>query len=152
MLHHAGPQALAPPGENAEKVLNFEITPVFGITIPLIVRHGKVAADIKLGEIQLLPPRAPGKPLFLKVDLQRSGNGSVLGDFQVAVEKSAKLSKGTVLAVAKGVGVYTGLDHRTHSMSLNHSAQGELDGARLKVVFTPTDGSKTPQIAYYDCK
>jgi P pilus assembly chaperone PapD len=144
------PKPPVAPGEGDEKTMNFDITPIFGITIPLIIRHGHVVTDIKLGQMKLVPPKEPGKPPFLSVDLLRSGNGSVLGDFQVTVEKSAKLSRGTVLAIAKGVGIYNGLDHRTHLMSLEHAAKGELAGAKLKVVFTPTDGSKVSQTAFFD--
>jgi len=144
------PKPPATPGEGAEQTMNFEITPVFGITIPLIVRQGNVTTDIKLGQMKLIPPKAEGHPPFLSVDLLRSGNGSVLGDIQVSVEKGSKLSHGTVLGVAKGIGIYGGLDHRTHLLSLLHASQGELGGSRLKVVFTPTDGAKTPQTAFFD--
>ena len=144
------PRPPAAPGEGDEKVMNFDITPLFGITIPLIIRHGNVATDIKLGPMRLVPAKVAGRPPFLSVDLLRTGNGSVLGDFQVSVEKSPKLSRGTILAIAKGVGVYGGLDHRTHLMSLDHAAKGELAGSRLKVVFTPTDGAKVSQTAYFE--
>jgi hypothetical protein len=55
-----------------------EIVPVYGVTIPVILREGEVWAGAELANPVL---RADGTAL--EVELRRSGNGSLFGDLEI---------------------------------------------------------------------
>lgn len=146
VLFQAVPPAEAPqpPAAEGEKGLSFKLTPIFGITIPIIVRHGTLKAELGLKDPKITPPDKEGAPWALGFLIQRRGNSSVLGDLQVQVEKAPRLKKGEVLVQMKGIGIYTGLEAREMNVRLTAPKGESLKGAQLKVTFTPTDGNAAP--------
>lgn len=141
------PQPAAPEGD---KGLSFKLTPIFGITIPIIVRHGTLKAELGLKGAKVLPPEKEGGPWDLSFEILRKGNSSVLGDLQVQVEKSAHHKKGEALIQLKGIGIYTGLDAREMRLPLPAPKGVDFKGAQLRITFTPTDGNATPVTALVD--
>lgn len=59
--------------------ISTEIVPVYGVTIPVIIREGEVTASATLANPVL---RADGAAL--EVELRRSGNASLFGDLEIA--------------------------------------------------------------------
>lgn len=135
-----------PEGAELEKKLSITIRPVYGISIPIIVRHGETRATLSLGNLRLRPPTLEGAPPAVLLNLERQGNRSVMGDFEVAVEGGGSLKKGTLLAVAKGIAVYDNLSAREVALPLQLGKEATLQGSRLKVTFTPQD-IKLPPVA-----
>jgi hypothetical protein len=82
------------------------------------------------------------------VDLERQGNRSVMGDFEVAVEAGGSLKKGTLVAVAKGIAVYHTLPAREVALPLQLEKGASIQGARLKVSFIPQDIKLPPVVAH----
>ena len=141
------PEPEAAPGEHA---LSFKLTPIFGITIPIIVRHGNLKAQLGISKAQAMPPEKDEAPWTLAFSLERRGNSSVLGDLKVQVEKGGQLQRGLVLAQMKGIGIYTGLEAREIRLPLDPARRGALRGAQLRITFTPTDGHASPVTALVD--
>lgn len=95
-----------PAGTN----LSIKLIPIYGLTIPLIVRKGQLEATAAITNARV--ERKDGVS-FLKVDLQRSGDRSVYGDITVTPR-----SGGKPIYTAKGFAVYPELASRTVSLQL----------------------------------
>jgi len=152
VLFQAVPPAEAPQPAAAEgdKGLSFKLTPIFGITIPIIVRHGTLKAELAVKGAKVAPPEKDGGPWSLIFQIERRGNSSVLGDVQVQVEKSTHHKKGESLIQLKGIGIYTGLEAREMRLNLPAAKGVDFKGAQLKITFTPTDGNASPVTALVD--
>jgi hypothetical protein len=97
----AGTQAQDNP---AGEGLTIKLTPLIGVSIPIIVRHGDTAATVSLSNLKLERPSA-NQPPVLSLQLQRSGNRSVYGDLAVTFTPQGGTER--EVARANGVGVYT---------------------------------------------
>lgn len=137
-----------PEGADGEKKLTITIRPVYGISIPIIVRHGETRASLSLGNPRFRAPQTEGAPPAVLVDLERQGNRSVMGDIEVAVEAGGSLKKGTLVAVAKGIAVYHTLPAREVTLPLQLEKGASIQGARLKISFIPQDIKLPPVVAH----
>lgn len=110
------------------------LTPIFGITIPVIIRSGQQSYKITLTDLGLAYendalPR-------LNMTLNRSGNISVYGD--ILVEHISPSGKVTRLGIASGVAVYTPNSLRKFQLNLNGEA--DLKSGRIRVTYSaPSD-------------
>ncbi len=152
MLFQGVPPAEAPqaPEAEAEKRLSFSITPIYGIAIPIIVRHGEVKTEVQLANVRYEDPAKETEPPFVLLNLERRGNGSVLGDFEVSVESGSSVKKGQSLMLMRGVAVYHPNPLREVVIPLRVEKGVSLKGARLKVTYTPQDTKLAPLTAMLD--
>jgi hypothetical protein len=152
MLFQGIPPAEAPraPEAEAEQKLSFTITPIYGIAIPVIVRHGEVKTEVALSNLSYDAAKQEGEPPFLFLRLERKGNGSVLGDFEVFVESGGTIKKGQSLMTMVGVAVYHPNPFREVVVPLRVDKGVSLTGTRLKVVYTPQDAKQAPVSALID--
>jgi uncharacterized cupredoxin-like copper-binding protein len=141
-----------PAGEDgqADRSLSFKITPIFGISIPVIVRHGQCRAEMKVSGLSYTQATEPDASPVLALQLERSGNRSVMGDVQVLVESGGSLKKGTIIAEVKGVAVYVGLAAREVQLPIALGRKGGLKNTRVKVTFTPKDLKADPVSNFLD--
>lgn len=132
--------------EDAGRTLSFGITQVLGISIPVIVRQGNLAAEVSLahGDPAFYQPPYKDSAPVISLWLERKGARSVLGDMKVTLESGGDKPKGTVLWELKSVGIYTNLPRRKVFLGVPAAVGGKLKGARAKVVFTPTDVKLAP--------
>lgn len=146
MLFQGVPPAEAPlaPETEQEKKLSFTITPIYGIAIPVILRHGEVKTEVALANVRYEAPEQDGAPAFVLLDLERRGNGSMLGDFEVTVESGGTAKKGLSLVLMRGVAVYHPNPVRQVVIPFRLEESVDLKGARLKVAFTPQDAKRAP--------
>lgn len=96
--------------------IGLSLTALVGISIPVIVRHGKTTSDVSLGSLALAMPAKDGPPV-LSLQMSRSGNRSVHGDLAVDFLPAGAGAAITV-ARASGVAVYTPNLSRTVSLPL----------------------------------
>ena len=119
--------------------LSFRITPVFGLSIPVIIRNGEadVRGDIRNARLihaeispdGVAPPRRTPVMAF---DMTRSGNNSLFGNIEIRAKGREKEPIGFV----RGLGLYTEIDHRTIQIPLQRTpARGE----QLEIVFIDDD-------------
>jgi hypothetical protein len=90
--------------------LSIRLIPIYGLTIPLIVRKGQLEASAALANPRM---EKRGDLTFFTLDLQRSGDRSVYGDITVAPRGGGK-----PIFTAKGLAVYPELASRSVSLQL----------------------------------
>lgn len=114
--------------------VSFQLIPVYGVTIPVIVRFGKLAVQAGVSNVRL--DREAASPTLL-VDLARSGDSSTYGDLVIS-----KPGAGTI-AEARGIAVYPEIGHRTVRVPVSADYQGPLSGA-VTVTYRarPSDGGE----------
>lgn len=115
----------------------------FGVSIPVIVRHGHTSATATMSDLSVAPGAAPDKPMILSAAINRSGNQSIYGDL-VATFATGKGRPVTVATVG-GVAVYTPNPKRVVKLELKPPKGTELRAGRitLRYVEKSADGGKT---------
>ena len=103
------PRPVAPPTE--VKGIAFELIPVYGVTIPVVIRLGNLQAKVGIANVQLTSQE--GKPA-VAIELTRAGDRSVYGD--VRVFKSGIKDP---IAIQRGVAVYTEVTTRKLVIPVN---------------------------------
>ena len=117
------------------KGLRFQLTPVYGVTIPVIVRLGNLQATAGIANVQL--ERNGGKSL-VSLDLSRSGQRSTFGEVRV-LRSGVKVPIG----LQKAVAVYTEIGRRRVEVPLDEKYQGGFAGpVTVQYVETFEDGSR----------
>jgi P pilus assembly chaperone PapD len=112
------------------------LTPIFGITIPAIIRVGESTTkvnitDVSLEQVNDTIPR-------LTLTFNRSGNFSVYGD--LAVDHVSPQGKVTRVGAANGIAVYTPNTLRKFQFNLNKVPGIDLGAGKLRLTFSaPSD-------------
>ena len=116
------------------KGLHFQLTPVYGVTIPVIVRLGNLQATAGIANVHL--EQKDGKP-FVSLDLSRSGARSTFGEVRVF-----KPGVKNPIAIQKAVAVYTEIGVRHVAVPLDDGQKGAATGPiTVQYVETFDDGS-----------
>jgi P pilus assembly chaperone PapD len=117
-----------------EKGLRFQLTPVYGVTIPVIVRLGNLQATAGIANVHL--DEKNGNPA-VSLDLSRSGQRSTFGDVRVL-----KPGFKEPIAIQKAVAVYTEVGMRHVTVPVSPDFKGALTGpVTVQYVETFDDGS-----------
>jgi hypothetical protein len=114
-----------------DSTLSVRLTPIFGISIPVIVRKGISDATVKISAIKM--DYQKGKDTAINITFNRSGNMSVYGD--VLVDHISPQGKVTRVGVVKGMAVYTPGASRSFHMVLDKSLGVNYSEGKLKVVY-----------------
>ena len=129
----ATPVVPAAAGEPA-KGLRFQLTPVYGVTIPVIVRLGNLQATAGIANVQL--EQKEGKS-FVSLDLSRKGERSTFGEVRVL-----KAGVKNPIAIQKAVAVYTEIGVRHLTVPLDEALKTSATGpVTVQYVETFDDGS-----------
>lgn len=112
------PRPVAPPSQ--AKGVSFELIPIYGVTIPVVVRLGNLTAKVGIANVALA--RTDGKPA-VALDLSRSGDRSVFGDVRVF-----KAGVKDPIAIQRGVAVYTEVTTRHVVIPINPAFTGAAAG------------------------
>jgi hypothetical protein len=138
--------AAGQPGE-----LSFQITSVFGISIPAIVRFsdpdvraGIQDAHLEYAELSLDGKSPPRRTPIMAFDLARLGANSLFGNIEI---RSLGQKGGDPLGFARGVGVYPEVAKRRVRIPLTHEPRA---GDRLEITFTDDDTSPGKLLAKSD--
>lgn len=129
--------------------LRFQITTVYGLSIPIIVRPADPdvratleSARLEFPEVSADGRSAPRRTPVLALDLVRAGASSVYGNFEVRVVGERKGAD--PLGIARGVGVYPEIGRRVVRIPLSRPP---APGEKLEVTFTDDDTSPGKVIA-----
>jgi P pilus assembly chaperone PapD len=129
----------APAIEASAGQISMNLRAVFGLSIPVIVRHGATAVTGGIAGLRLLDPEQRF-PLRIGFDLLRQGNRSLYGDllFSWQPKEGAPVPAGRM----NGVAVYPNLARRKLQMRLDLAeAQARAPGT-LKVVLVEPGTAK----------
>ena len=111
------------------------LVPVYGVTIPVIVRHGDLKAKVSLTELALAPAGGKGDGDRLSFRINRGGNRSVFGDLTVTYFPNGGNADELVVAKVTRLAVYTPNPSRTVMMPLRFPDGVTLGRGRLHVAF-----------------
>jgi P pilus assembly chaperone PapD len=123
----------APLGEKStgkDSTISVKLTPVFGISIPVIVHAGESDTEIRLSDVTLRTDSVPA----VQMTFDRRGNMSVYGD--VTVNHISRQGKVTQVGSAKGLAVYTPTARRRFNLALDPAAKVDLRSGTLQVMYT----------------
>jgi hypothetical protein len=121
--------------------ISVKLTPIFGITIPVIIRVGEYSANVSFSEVHI--QTANDTVPKLSMTINRSGNMSVFGD--LTVDHVSPQGIITRVGVVNGIAVYTpnlirrfqftlkkvpGIDYKSGTLKIIYSAPSDVKPAR----------------------
>lgn len=123
--------------------IGVKLIPIFGITIPVIIRTGVstmqvTLSDLKLDVINDTIPR-------LQFAFNRSGNQSVYGD--ILVEHISPQTVVTPVGTVRGIAVYTPNTVRRFQMDLDKKTKVDFSSGNLKITFNAQSDTKPEKFA-----
>lgn len=122
-------------GEEAGKGLRLQLIPVYGVTIPVIVRLGNLEATAGISNVEL--EKKDGKAA-ISLDLSRSGSRSTFGEVLVL-----KPGVKDPIAIQKAVAVYTDVGTRKVTIPVDDSYKGDVTGpVTVQYIETYRDGDE----------
>jgi len=137
MLFRAIPPAtpVAPANGEPVKGLHLQLIPIYGVTIPVIVRLGNLQATAGISNVEV--EKKDGKP-EIGLDLSRAGSRSTFGEVLVL-----KPGVKDPIAIEKAVAVYTELGTRHVSIPVDENYKGALNGpVTVQYLETFDDGNQ----------
>jgi hypothetical protein len=120
----------------ASGALAIRIVPIYGISIPVLIRTGESTTEISLSKIsfQFENDSLP----ILKMNLNRKGNMSVYGD--ITIDYISREGKEIPVAMVKGLAVYTPNITRQIQVPLKKQAGIDYHKGALHIVFIDRSG------------
>lgn len=109
----------------------FQLTPIYGVTIPIIVRLGNLEAKAALSNIRKVTDG--GKPA-IALDINRSGDRSTFGEVRVL-----KAGVAEPIALQRGVAVYTEIGQRSVTIPIDPAQLGNATGQVTVQYVEPTE-------------
>lgn len=138
MVFRSIPPAVSP--EEAERVraageFQIRLQPVYGISIPVFIRKGRLEAGAAIGAVTVERQATGG---MLLVQLNRTGNRSVYG------EVVARDSSGQQIAMVRGVALYPEVSGVKVDLGLTPEALARAKGpVQIEYRELPENGGKT---------
>ena len=145
-LYFRSEQNYDPRGEQRLKdstKMAVKLTPIFGLSIPIIIRIGKLNAQSTFGNIQM--ERSEDSIPIIKLGINRVGNKSIYGDILVKYEPVDGPS--IELGEMKGVGVYTNINRRNVTIKLLKAKGLKFNNGKITVKYINNEGEKGTIIA-----
>jgi hypothetical protein len=122
--------------------IGVKLTPIFGISLPVIIRVGESTATVNITDLNLT--RSEDSP-SLAMNLKRSGNMSVYGD--IIVKHISPNGVSTVVGNLKGLAVYSPNSLRNLVLPLNNKILERGNKGKLLVQFYSSLDGKDKKIA-----
>jgi P pilus assembly chaperone PapD len=113
------------------KGIGFSLTPVYGVTIPVIARFGNLQAKAGIAGVRLT--QLEGKPA-ISVELTRSGDRSTFGEVRVL-----KAGIKDPIASVRGVAIYTEVADRSITIPLDEKYASAATGRVTVQYVEPSD-------------
>ena len=123
--------------------ISVKLTPIFGITIPAIIRVGENTARVTLSgsSFKMVNDTVP----TVTLTFNRTGNMSVYGD--LAVDHISSQGKVTRVGVANGVAVYTPNTIRQFQFNLNKVPGTDYSSGTLRIRYSAPSDVKPARFA-----
>lgn len=117
---------------NDSSSLSIRMVPVFGISVPLIIKVGESTAKVTVSE-KVFQMHQDSIPL-LNLKVVRTGNMSVYGDIQVDhVSPSGKITR---VGFVQGVAIYTPTAVRYFQIELDKSKKIDYHNGKLHITYS----------------
>ena len=112
--------------------IGIRLTPIFGITIPVIVRAGDTEAEVSINNMSV--ESMNDTTAKLSIVFNRSGNRSVYGDLTVDYKPNS--GAGMQVGLVRGIAVYTPNETRKFQMDIKKPEGINFTDGKLVVRFT----------------
>jgi hypothetical protein len=112
-------------------LVSVQLIPIFGMSIPVIIRTGIVKVNTMLSNPEL--ENYQDTIQTLKITINRTGNISTYGDIQVQYIPLS--GKPYTVGIVAGVGVYTNLSRRFVTIRLKNTSGKILTNGKLKIQY-----------------
>lgn len=135
------PQPLGQKDAAADSnTISVVLRPVFGITIPVIIRVGETSAQVTMSDLSFkMEDSVPN----LSMVFNRTGNKSVYGDLQVF--HVSPQGKTTNVGTVNGIAIYTPNIKRVFQLNLDNVA--DFSAGTIKAVFSASTDVKPEKYA-----
>lgn len=120
-----------PEGEGEDRTFQIRLIPVFGVTIPVIVRHGSVSGEALLSGLEVAP--GPDGSAVARLTIGRTGSASLYGNLTVRYAPPG--GKESVVGELNGVGVYAELSERRLTVPLRPPPGVTIGTGTLRAVY-----------------
>ena len=122
--------------------LSVQLIPIFGISIPIIIRTGAVNVSAALSDFKL--NTQPNARQNLTFTIHRTGNISLYGNIMIVFVPDK--GKPYQVCTVAGVGVYTCINKRYMEVKLNNTSGVPLRNGKLKVQYISKGKTKKPVV------
>jgi len=116
--------------------IGIRLTPIFGITIPVIVRAGDTETTVSLNKLSVTDVN--DSTAMLNLVFNREGNRSVYGDLTVDYEPARGTS--VQVGLVRGIAVYTPNQIRQFQMELKLPKGVDFSSGKLVIRYTNAEG------------
>lgn len=120
------------------KSLSVQLIPIFGMSIPVIIRTGETEVTATLTDLKVEAQDQAAQNL--RFTINRTGNISLYGD--IMVQFIPEKGKPYEIAAINGVGVYTSINKRNISIRLDTVSGKTLTKGKLKVTYSSNGDGK----------
>jgi P pilus assembly chaperone PapD len=122
------------PNEGGEAI-GIELTPIFNVVIPVIVRHGELSGRAEIAGAEL--ERPDGGPPTVVVGFERRGRASVYGDLRIDYlpEGEGDSAEAIQVALQRGLALYTPNRRRSVDVPLALPDGVELGSGTLRITY-----------------
>ena len=136
LLFRAIPPAkpVAPTDKEPVKGLHLQLIPIYGVTIPVIVRLGNLQASAGISNVHL---DRNGAKTAVDLDLSRTGTRSTFGEVRVL-----KPGIKDPVAIQRAVAIYTEIGTRHVSIPVDPQFKGDIAGPVTVQYFETFDDGK----------
>jgi P pilus assembly chaperone PapD len=124
-------------------LVSIKMVPVFGITIPVIIRVGETSAKVTLSDVGLEMVNDTLPRINMK--FTRTGNISVYGD--ITVDYISQQGKVIHVANVKGVAIYTPNTYRGFQCNLERSSGVDYHKGKLQITYISQSELKPSKLA-----
>jgi hypothetical protein len=123
--------------------ISVKLVPIFGITIPVIIRVGVSTARVSLSDVsfEMVNDTMP----ILKMAFNRTGNMSVYGD--IAIDYIPPKGKVTRVSFIQGLAVYTPNPVRRFQVDFDKTLGIDYTRGKLHIVYTSQSDTKPEKLA-----
>lgn len=134
-FHGLPPSDLSSGGGSAEGSLDIKVVPIYGVSIPLLVRRGLTEAEVALKDLRVTTGEAPQATFWLV----RSGTRSTYG--KAVVRFTPQGGEEEVVGVVNGIAIYLPLSERQMTIPLHARSGAPLRNGVLRVTYVDADGT-----------
>lgn len=112
----------------APNAIDIKLTPIYGITIPIIIRNGNTSVVSTINDVKLIKNK---DEMVVNFVLNRIGNSSSYGNFKV--EYIPLKGKPIIVGELNGIAIYTNIKKRFISIALNKKYFNEINVQKGKL-------------------
>lgn len=123
--------------------VSVQLIPIFGITIPVIIRVGESTTKVTLSDLKM--QMINDTTNRLEMTFNRTGNMSIYGDLKIVYVSPT--GKETQLSTVNGIAVYTPNSTRRFRVDFERKASVDYKNGSIKATFSAQSDTKPEKFA-----